>query len=418
MSETGTRQRVWARLGLLPPPGLVRALYVRTLLFSVGAGTFLSMSPIFFSRYAGLSPAAIGAGLTMGLTVGIVLGPAMGRLSDRFSPRNVWSLACVLECVMYLSYPLVGSFLAYAGVVALLSTVEALGSSARTTYILSRVPDPLRVEAYAYMRSALNIGFTVGAGVSALALLAEDRQALLAGPLVAAVMLLANGVLVHRLPGAAAARSGGQAVSRWGALGDFRFLQLAAGVGALEALEVLLNVTIPLWIIQRTDANLVWVPVLFAVNTVLVVVLQVPTSRRFDTLPAARVAARVAVVGSAATCVAVGWASSTSGMWTVALLVVGYVALTATEVVVASASWTLFIAASPEAARGEYQAVWRSSFQSMRAVCPALFAALIFTGTQFGWLLVAVFFGAAGAFVAHRVAEMSRTAEVGQPSSP
>ncbi len=78
MSETATRRRARPRLALLPPPGLVRALFIRTLLFSVGAGTFLSMSPIFFLRYAGLSPAAIGAGLTTGLTVGILLGPPMG----------------------------------------------------------------------------------------------------------------------------------------------------------------------------------------------------------------------------------------------------------------------------------------------------------------------------------------------------
>ncbi len=317
---------------------------------------------------------------------------------------------------MYLSYPLVGSFAAYAGVVALLSTVEALGSSARTTYIVARVPETARVEAYAYIRSALNIGFTVGAGVSALALLTKNRHALLVGPLVAAAMLLGNAVLVHRLPGAAAARSATPTTSRWGALGDFRFLQLAVGVGGLEALDVLLNVTIPLWIIQRTDADPAWVPVLFAVNTVLVVVLQVPVAKMFDTVPAARVAARVAVAGMMATCAAAASASTTAGVWTVTLLVASYIALTGTEIVMASASWTLFLAASPEAARGEYQAVWRSSFQSMRALCPALFAALIFTENWLGWLLVATFFAAAGAFVTRRVADMSRTEVIGQPN--
>jgi len=387
---------------IFPPAGIMRRLYTRTLLFSVGAGTLVSMSPIFFSKHAGLSPPEIGGGLTIGLIAGIVIGPVMGRLSDGNNPRSVWALACVLECCIYLAYPFVGSFVTYALVIATLSIVEALGSSARTTYIVAQVPDDERVEAYAFMRSGLNIGFTLGAGVSAVVLLADQPQFLLLGPGIAATTLLLNGVLVLRLPTAAAARPKRTRMGA-GAITDWIFVRLAVGVGGLEALSVLLTVTIPLWVLLRTDAASAWVPVLFGVNTVVVVLFQVPVSRRSGSPSIARRATLIAGLCMGVTCAIIGFSATISGSWTLTLLVAGYLTLTLAEMVVAAVSWSIFIAASPANARGEYQAVWRSAQQSMRALCPAIFAFFVFSVQWAGWALVAAFFAFFAFYVARRI---------------
>jgi MFS family permease len=385
-----------------PKKGLTRRLYLQTLLFSIGTGAFLSMGPVFFSKYAGLTPKEIGIGLSVGLGVGVVLGPLMGRLSDFFPPRNVWALVCFLEAASYLCFPLVSTAVALAAVMAVQAVVQSLGNAGRTAYIIGQIPVSERVEAYAYMRSSLNVGFTVGAGLSALIFLTDDRALLVLGPLLAALTLVVNGVLVFGLP-QLKARPVVERTRGFGAVGDWAFVRLAVGVGGIEVLEVLLNITVPLWIVRETDADPAWIPVLFAVNTVLVVLLQVPVSRRFDALPHARRGALCCGLGLVVTCLLLATSGFATGVLTLIALGSAYLVLTLTEIVASATSWSVFLAASPESARGEYQAVWRSSFQALRAVCPALFAFLVFGTGGWGWAVMALVFSTCALYVARRV---------------
>ena len=57
------------------------------------------------------------------------------------------------------------------------------------------------------------------------------------------------------------------------------FLAMSFCDGILGTNQVLLNVVIPLWLVQETDAPRVLLAWLFGTNTVLAVLLQVPASR-------------------------------------------------------------------------------------------------------------------------------------------
>ena len=57
------------------------------------------------------------------------------------------------------------------------------------------------------------------------------------------------------------------------------FVVLAACNGVLSSNQVLLNVVVPLWLVERTDAPPVLLAWLFGTNTVLAVLLQVRASR-------------------------------------------------------------------------------------------------------------------------------------------
>ena len=59
--------------------------------------------------------------------------------------------------------------------------IDAAGSAARGAYTLDAFPREDRVRSMAYQRSALNIGFTVGAGVGGVVLAVTPMTLFLAG---------------------------------------------------------------------------------------------------------------------------------------------------------------------------------------------------------------------------------------------
>ncbi len=77
---------------------------------------------------------------------------------------------------------------------------------------------------------------------------------------------------------------------RQSALRNRGFVLLSTCNGVLATNQVLLNVVIPLWLVQETDAPRVLLAWLFGTNTVLAVLLQVAAARGVDSV--ARVAAR------------------------------------------------------------------------------------------------------------------------------
>ena len=156
----------------------------------------------------------------------------------------------------------------------------------------------MRVRALAYMRAARNVGYTLGALAGGIALAIGTREAIIAVPILTGVLLLLNAVMVATLPvdraarGPRRARRGRPAPAppAWRNLG---FVVLSACNGVLTSNQVLLNVVVPLWLVERTDAPHTLLAWLFGTNTVMAVALQVRASRGSETVPGALRAVRL-----------------------------------------------------------------------------------------------------------------------------
>jgi Na+/melibiose symporter-like transporter len=72
---------------VLPRERAVRLLAASTLVNTVGKGLYLTGSALFFTRSVGLSPPAVGVGLTISGLLGMVAGVALGLVSDRARAR-------------------------------------------------------------------------------------------------------------------------------------------------------------------------------------------------------------------------------------------------------------------------------------------------------------------------------------------
>lgn len=411
--ETPTAPRPRASR-LLPPPGLGRRLALQSAFYAVGSGVFLAGNAVFFTQVVGLSPAQVGVGISVAGLVSFLVSVPLGSLADRAGPLRTWALAALVEAAVYLSYPWIRGFAPFVAVVVVLAVAESAGSSGRGAYTLAAFPPGERVRALAYLRAALNIGFTVGALLAGVALGIGSHAALLAVPVVTGAVMLANAFFVSRLPGTPPEHPGAARPRGYAALRDRPFLVVSLLNGVVVSHGVLLTVTVPLFLVVSTDAPHALLAWLFALNTVIAVLLQVPAARGAESLTGAARATRRAGAVMLAGCALLMAAHWTGSLATVALLTAGYVALTAGELLQSAGAWGLMSELSPADRRAEYQGAFRLGTQLQAMVAPAAFTALAVTWSSGGWLVIGVLVLGAGAampYAAARAAAAGPAAE-------
>ena len=127
--------------------------------------------------------------------------------------------------------------------------------------------------------------------------------------------------------------------------------------GTMWTNQVLLNVVIPLWLVQATDAPhwlLAW---LFGTNTVLCIFLPAYTSRGVETISDALRSVRISGAFFVASCLITMATHSTAGFLTIFLVWLGHVAVTGAELYISGASWAFQAKLMDPARRGEYGGV-------------------------------------------------------------
>ena len=382
-------QSRWARM--LPPTPLARKLSVQSVLFAVGEGTFLTGSAVFFTSIVGLSAAQVGLGLTLAEAVGFFFAIPMGRMADRIGPKRMWAAGALLEATLYAVWPLIDGLAAFLVMMVVLQVVGAAGWSGRGAYTIDVFPREERVQSQAFMRAALNIGFTLGALIGGLALAFNNNDIVRAVPWLTAAILLANGLYITRLPDAehdtTPAPAAERAISS-GALRNRGFLLLNVCDGVLGTNQVLLNVVIPLWLVQETDAPRVLLAWLFGTNTVLAVLLQVRAARGIDSVGSSVRASQVSSAFFMLSCLIVLVTHDTVGWITIVLVWLGHVTVTGAELFQSAAHWGYMSELSDPDRRGEYQgaAALGSTVGSVWA--PALYTYLAMQWGTPGWLLI------------------------------
>lgn len=260
----------------------------------------------------------------------------------------------------------------------------------------------------AFIRAARNIGYTLGAAAGGFALAIGTRTAIETVPVVTGGLLLINALMVVRLPRieqpAAVAT---EVLPSPAGLKNKGFVALGVCNGILSTHQVLLNVVVPLWLVERTDAPHVLLAWLFGTNTVMAVLLTVRTAQGAETIRGALRATNRGAVCMVASCGIIAITHDTVGWVSIALIWFGHVTITGAELWQSAAGWGLLAELSDPQRLGEYQGVWNLGYQVESIVGPALFTYLAIDVGNLGWAAIAslIVLAAVGTYPATRAAQ-------------
>ncbi|RHW26608.1 MFS transporter [Nocardioides immobilis] len=384
-------------LRLAGPTSLVRRLSAQSVLSAFGDGVFLTGSAVFFTQIVGLSAAQVGLGLSIAGVATFALAVPLGKLSDRYGAKRVWALSSLVEALLYLVWLSIGDMGSFVAMMIGLELVQTASRSSRNAYRFDVFPREERVRSNAYFRAARNVGYTLGALLAGIALATNSDDVIRMVPVVTAGLLLLNAALVARLPRAAhhvdtepllevALEASGE---RRSALRNRGYVVMSVLGGVLATHQVLLNVVIPLWLVEETDAPRVLLAWLFGTNTVMAVALQVAAARGITTVADSLRAQRRGAFFFVLSCGIVMVTHDTVGWVTIALVWIGHVTVTGAELFHSAGEWGLQAELSDPERRGEYQGVSQLGYTLGSVWAPALYTFLAMSWGTPGWLVIA-----------------------------
>ena len=245
-----------------------------------------------------------------------------------------------------------------------------------------------RVHARAVLRTVTNVAIAVGSGIGALALLAGTAEAYRWIIVGAGVMYLAGVTQLVRLPhrvdaskaqvtdaaGAtpratrgATRGSGRFAHSPWR---DPRYLALTALSAVFGMQFGVGEVGVPLWIANDTNAPEVLVAVVLILNTIIVVLFQVPLSRGTHDLRRAGRVSAIAAWLMAAACLIYAAAAGLPTGFAIAVIVAAAIAHAFAEVLSQAGGWGLSFELADPVRAGTYQGVFSMGYSLGAMVAP------------------------------------------------
>lgn len=392
--------------GIPANPDARRFLFV-SLVDAVGSGMFAPIAILYLTRIVGLSPGIAGLGLGVAAAASLVATPISGTLADHTDSRTVAFSMYVVLGVAYGLYAGVRSFWTFVAVASLIELARALSYTARRMMIFSLASETSRIELLAYMRSIRNVGFGLGGLLASAALASGSRTAYTVLILGNAVSYIYAALSFRRLPPAPAApppehaAPGGYRT----VLRHRRFVALGAVTSVLSLNTTILQIGLALWVVRETSAPTWIVGLLFTLNTVIVVVLQVPASRGTETpRGVGRAYARAGFALAAASALFVVAAHRGLAL-AIVLLVAATVLLTAGEMFSAASEWAAPTILAPSHLRGRYLAFFRTATGTQDLAGPAIVSVALASGGRVGFAALGtglLIFGLTGDLLARK----------------
>ncbi|MFE6256408.1 MFS transporter [Agromyces sp. NPDC057865] len=412
VTPSGERPGLLRRLAASVADPVLRILVIATLISRVGRGIFLTVTVLYFTLIVGLAPHEVAIVLGAASAAGVLSSLAGGWLADRISARRLLVVLSIVDGVGLICYVFAHDFASALVIAVIVGAVEQAANSTRMAIIARAFDGDRRVHARAVLRTVTNVAIAVGSGIGALALLAGTADAYRWIIVGAGVMYLAGVTQLVKLPryvdaptpvpsAAAVASTDTDAAPRRSRLAhspwrDPRYLALTA-LSAIFGMQFGVGeVGVPLWIANDTNAPEVLVAVVLILNTVIVVLFQVPLSRGTHDLRRAGRVSAIAAWLMAAACLVYAAAAGLPAGFAIAVIVTAAIAHAFAEVLSQAGGWGLSFELADPVRAGTYQGVFSMGYSLGAMVSPLFATSTALTLGLGGWAILAAVFLASG----------------------
>lgn len=366
-----------------------RRLIGAMLIDSLGSGLFLPFAVVYFIKTSTMSPATVGLGLSAAGLLALPVSPLAGPIVDRFGPKRVVLASNALQAAGFVAYLWVGAIWLLIPFALLVNAGQNMFWTANGSLVTLAADPGERARWFAMMRMFRNAGSGLGGLLAAVSVTSggEAGYHVLvvanAASFVAAAVFLLGWSPDERAPrpaSPAAARRTGYRVM----LADRAFLVLMLLNVILVLCATALTVTLSVYLIRDLHQSASLAGVLFAFNTVIIVIAQTKITVAAQSHRPARVLQFAAAVWAVA--FAIAWLAVPMPHWLAIPALFVAVALWAVGQDIYSPSMNDFVAGiAPETGRGRYFAVLQLTWGIARTVAPAMLLGLLSHGSQWLW---------------------------------
>jgi MFS family permease len=378
-----------------PGGGTATVLTLAAFAESLALGVFLTAGPLYFVRVVGLSPAHTGAVITVAGLIGLLVGLPAGGLADRCGTRWVVLPAMALQAIGLGCYVLVRSIPVYAAVAICVVIGERAAYAARGAIMSYAFEGAARVRIRSYLRATNNVAVALGALLGGTAVGIDSPQAYRVALLAASGALAVAAATSLRLPNL---RSPGRAADlpKRSVLRDGPFAAVALVNGLMSIHYAMVEIAMPIWVVQHTAAPPWLVTGLFLLNTGSVIAFQVRLSRGVETAAQGAAAQRQSGLLLLVSSVLFALAASTGSNLAIMVLVGATAFHVVAEMRQMAGSWTLGFELAPGHAQGAYQGFYNTFAQGGAMVAPAVVLFLVAGFGAAGWIVIGVFLALLG----------------------
>lgn len=386
---------------------VLRILSASALVSTLGRGVFFTLTVLYFTLIVGLTTAEVAIVLTVSSAVGVLTGLLGGQLADRISARRLLFALVLVEGVALIMYAQATGFGEVLAIACIVTGANRAEHSARSAIIARAFTGQARVGARAILRTITNLGIALGSAAASVPLLVGTGDAFRIAIVLAGGATLASTVLIWRLPARvdaprqAAPRAGpSMPIGGRPPFRNPRYLALTALSGLFGIQFGLAEIGLPLWVVNFTQAPTVMVSVLLIVNTVLVIVFQIPLSRGTHDVRRAGNSVGLAGLLMLGACLVYAGSGFVPVIAAIGLLVLAMLLHTFAEVLSSAGTWGLsFELAEPDRA-GAYQGVFSMGFSLGAMAAPLVITFTVLSHGLLGWVMLgALFLGSAGGIV-------------------
>lgn len=368
-----------------------RLLSLSILLSSLGSGLFITGASLYLITIMTFDEAGVGFGMTVSLGVALLVMFPVGKITDRYGGHKVYGCSLLLQGAALLGYQFVRDYPTFIITAMLVSVCDRAQNAATGGLIGQAVTGTERVGIRARLRALSNVGISFGAllGGAALQIGTETAfRCMLLGDAIACIMA-ALCVVPIRLVSFQLERD--ESGSRPSVLSDGRYLRVALFNAAISLHFDLISYIIPIWIALHTGIPSIMVSAVVILDTIIVIVFQMPISRRYATVRAARNGFRITGALLAVSCIVMSGTERIGG-WFGTVIVVAWVLIYGfAEVCHSSCEFAVSFGLAREEAIGEYQALFSLCKGVSNALAPTVLTMVILGGGAAGWLAGGVF---------------------------
>jgi MFS family permease len=389
----------FGQLSLLSNP-VLRRLAVTSGVNMFGRSAFLTLTVLFATTRAGLTPATTALILTIANAVGLITGATAGHLADRIPTRTMFAVSMTIEGLALWAIP----WSTNAVVIGIVATVFVGANratfAARSATLAYAFTAGDRAAPRAIVKMANNVAVAAGSAAAAIPVLVGTTIAYQVAYAVAGIGPLASVAISRGLPAISAPAPATESAAatandRRSPFRDKRYLLLTVLAGLFAMQFGVAEVGVPIWVTGHTAAPAVVITVAFAINTVLIVFLQLPLSRGTDQVRHAANASAIAGGFMAGACAIYAAAAGTSPAIAITLLIAAVVTHTIAEILSSAGTTGLGFELAAPSRQGAYLGVFAMGTSIGSMLAPLAVVAAIGYGTV-GWLVLGLVFVGVG----------------------